>query len=487
MADNLILNWSRDGVIAISATISGQSVTVRSVAEMTWAENDTPQKTPKAAGESLKTFLRQAGMQSDSAVVCLPREQAVIRNLDVPRVPEEELAEIVHLQAATKSSQPVDQLMIDFLPQPTRAGSELGSVLAATLSRSTGDAILKTLAAAELELSGIGLSSVGLAEMSYGFSPGSAEQVLIAACLQESRLEVAFARGNVIQMMQTSTLVEASSEGIAAELRRMMFAAQQTLGEFTVGHTVLFVSSEEMMSLSDLRSLSGDEFTILTLEDLPQVKVAGQLPKSLKISRLVAPLGLLLNRSRKSFAGIDFHHPREVVIAKDDSRRKMAIYAAGALTLVSLGYYQFSSYTSGLDDQISQLQLDESNLKTGLATGKPVLESDAQLKEWLARDVHMLQELDQVQKTLPGTASTYLTEYQFDVALGKNLAKVRAEGQATDRNTVEEIYGDFNAAGFRVTPAEIRSGRRDSQYPVEFELNLERSAASDKTTNAPRS
>lgn len=411
----------------------------------------------------------------------------MIRSLDVPNVPEEELAELVHLQAATKSSQPIDQLMIDFLPQPVRSDRELGSVLAATLSRSTGDAIRKTLEAADLELSGIGLSSVGLAEMSHGFHPVKSGQVLVAACLQDSRLEVALARDNVLQMLQTSTLAEVTSEGVAAELRRMMIAAQQSMGEFTAGHTVLFVSPEAMATLADLRSLAVDDLTILTLDDLPQVKLAGPLPESLDSSRLVAPLGLLLNRSHKTFPGIDFQYPRKKLIAKDDSRRKMAIYAAGAVTLLSLGYYQFHSYSRNLDAQISQLQLDESTLKSGLAVGKPVLESDEQLQEWLARDVHMLQELDLVQQTLPGTQTTYLNDFQFDVALGKSLAKARAEGQATDRNVVEEVYGEFNAAGFHVTPAAIKNGRRDSEYPVEFELNLERSVEPQKTTNAPRS
>lgn len=487
MADTLILNWSRQGVVALSASTSGQSVRVRSAAEMAWSETATPQKSRKAAGESLKAFLRQAGMQADSALVCLPREQAVIHSLDVPRVPEEELAELVHLQAATKSSQPVEQLMIDFLPQPVRSDRELGSVLAATLSRPTGDAIRRTLEAADIELSGIGLSSVGLAEMSHAFHPVKSGQVLVAACLHESRLDITLARDNVIQMMQTSTLAEVNSEGVAAELRRIMFAAQQSMGEFTVGHSVLFVSPESMTSLTDLRSLAVDDLTIMTLADLPQVKLAEPLPKSLDSSRLVASLGLLLNRSQKTFPGIDFQHPRQKLIAKDDSRRKMAIYAAGALTLLSLGYYKFHTYSRSLDSQISQLQLDESTLKSGLAVGKPVLESDVQLQEWLARDVHMLQELDRIQRTLPGTQTTYLNDFQFDVALGKSLAKVRAEGQATNRNAVEEIYGDFNAAGFHVTPAAINSGRRDSEYPVEFELNLERTVAPQKTTNAPRS
>lgn len=487
MADSLILNWTRNGVVALAATTSGQTIRLNRAAELIWPENASPQQNPQAAGESLKTFLRQAGMSTDSARICMPREQAVIRHLDVPRVPEEELAELVQMQAATKSSQPVDQLLIDFLPQPDHPARELGSVLAVSLNRSISEMIRKTFAAADIDVEGIGLSSVGIAELASGVSSVASGELLVAAVLVDSRLEVTFSRNNVIQLMQTVVVSEVSSESVAMELRRIKFAAQQTLGDVTVGQTVLFVDTGALTALDELRTLSEDELTMVTLADAPLVTIAATLPETLQTSRLVAPLGLLLNQSMKTFPGIDFLHPREKREVKDDTRRKMAIYAAGVLTILSLGYYRFHSYVNELDAQISQLQLDESNLKSSLATGKPILETDAQLKEWLARDVHMLQELDLTQQTLPGTGSAYLNDYQFDVSLGKNLAKVRAEGQAIERDVVEEIYREFNAAGFKVTPAAIRSGRRDSEYPVEYELNLERPVATERSTSSPRS
>ncbi|MBD3673981.1 MAG: hypothetical protein HUJ26_10700 [Planctomycetaceae bacterium] len=483
MADSLILNWARNGVVAVAATASGQTIRLNQAAELVWPENAAPKQNPQAAGEALKTFLRQAGITGDSARICLPRDQVIVRHLDVPRVPEEELAEIVQMQAATKSSQPVDQLLIDFLPQPDQPGRELGSVLAATLNQSVAQTIEKTLKVAGIELEGIGLSSLGLAEFASASTQVAPQELVVAAELIGSRLEVALIRQQTIQLMQTSSLADVSSESVASEFRRILFAAQQTLGDVTVGQTVFFVGADEFQQFAGLSSLIEGQLTLLTPEDAPPLKIAASLPSDLNTSRLIAPLGLLLNQ----YPGVDFFHPREKRVVQDDSRRKMAIYAAGILTILSLGYYRFYVYVRDLDRQISQLQLDESNLKSGLANGQMVLDTDAQLKEWLDRDVHTLQELDLTQQTLPGTGSVYLSEYQFDVALGKNLAKVHAEGQAVERDVVEEVYREFDSAGFNVTPAAIRSGRRDSEYPVEFELSLERPVATETTTNTPRS
>jgi len=469
------------------ATVSGQVVRVHHVAELTWTEESHPQQHPQSAGQDVKPLLEQAGMSADAALVCLPREMAVIRHLDVPRVPEDELAEIVPLQTATKSSQPVEQLMIDFLPQPDRPGSELGSVLSASLPRSIGDTIRKTFEAAGLQLTGIGLSSIGLAELSRGFLPVQSGEILVAACLQGGRLEVAFADDGNIRLTQSATISPLNSETVAAELRKMTFLAEQTLGEFAVGQTVVFVGDEDFTELADLQNLSSDDLALQRLADSPQVKIDARLPESFDPVRLVGPVGFCLNRQLQTFPGIDFLHPRRKTETKDDSRRKMAIYAAGALTVLGLGYYSFSSYLGELEDQISTLQITEQDLESNLDAGEPVLEADAQLSDWMARDVHMLQELDQVQETLPGTATAYLEKFQFDVALGKNLAKVRAEGQAKNRDVVEDIYRDFNAEGFKVTPAAIRDGRRDSEYPSEFELNLERPVPSENSTTSTRS
>lgn len=474
MADSLVLNWSKTGVIAVTASVSGQQVRVTKTASMPWPENAAPGQNSTAAGNALKSFLQQSGLQSDAAVVCLSRDAAVTRMFDVPRVAEDELTDIVRLQAATRSSQPADQLLIDYLPQPHQTGRELGSVLAATLTRSTADGIRKVMTVAGVEISGIGLSSVGLAQMGAGVGSPSPGEMLVAAALIDSRLEVSLIRDGNILFLQSAVLTEITDEAISAEMRRVLFSAQQKLGDFNADQMLLFVEPDQQKMFPLLQEEYGPQLSVLTLAETPQVRLEGSLPDSVSPVELLCALGLLLNRALHTLPGIDFLHPREKKAARDDSKRKMAIYAAGVLTLLAVGLYSFYSYLGNLEDQISQLEFAETSLTEGLKAGAPMLQSDADLQEWLVRDVHTLLELEKMQDTLPGTAVAYLSEYNFDVALGKNLAKVDGKGMAIDRDQVEQIYRDFDAAGFKVYSEEIELTRRDPDYPAQFTLTLER-------------
>lgn len=474
MADSLILNWSRNGIVAVTATVTGQQVRVNKTAGMTWPENATPRQNAAAAGNALKTFLQEAGISANEALVCLSRDAAVTRMLDVPKVSEDELTEIVRLQAATRSSQPAEQLLIDYLPQPDQPGRELGSVLAATLNRSTADAIHKTLSAAGLEATGIGMSSVGLAAMATTVGAVNSGETIVAAALIESRLEVSLVRNGNIPFLQSAVLTEISDDTVSAEMRRILFSAEQKLGELNVARMVLFVESARQTVFPQLQQEYGPQLTVLTLADTPQIQLSGTVPETVCHTAVVCAVGLLLNRTLHTLPGIDFLHPREKKAKRDDRVRKMALYAAGVLVLLILGLYWHYSYRWKLDAQISLLESRESSLNQELKDGAPVLNADGDLQEWLARDVHTLLELEKMEDTLPGTAIAVLKEYNFDVASGKSLAKVNGKGMAVDRDDVEQIRSDFDAAGFNVYPDQIDITRRDPDYPWEFTLTLER-------------
>lgn len=477
MADSLVLNWSKTGIVAISASVSGQQVHVGKTASLTWTENAVPNQNPVAAGHALKTFLQQSGLQAEEAVVCLSRDAAVTRMLDVPRVSDDELTDIVRLQAATRSSQPADQLLIDYLPQPPLPGRELGTVLAATLNRSTADNIRKVLTTAGVQITGIGLSSVGLAELATGTRSVSPGEMLVGAVLIESRLEVSLIRNGNIPFLQSAVLTEISDEAISAELRRILFSAQQKVGDFDTDRLLLFVNPDQQKLFPQLQEEYGEQLSVVTLTNAPQVRLGKSLPDSVSPAELVCPLGLLLNRTLHTLPGVDFLHPREKLAVRSNTRRKIAVYAAGAVTLIGLSLYGYYSHLRSLDNRISRLKQAETDLKDGLNTGAPALQADADLQEWLARDVHTLLELEKMEDTLPGTAVAYLNEYNYDVALGKNLGKVSGKGMALDRDKVEQIYRDFDAAGFNVYAEEIEITRRDSEYPAQFTLTLERPAA----------
>ena len=91
-------------------------------------------------GEWQRGQLRELRISTITVLISLPRQDTVVRQLEVPGdVPDNELPDIVRLQAETKISSSLDQLLLDFLPLPKVADSPVRDVLMATVSKEAPD------------------------------------------------------------------------------------------------------------------------------------------------------------------------------------------------------------------------------------------------------------------------------------------------------------------------------------------------------------
>ena len=146
----------------------------------------------------------------------------ILRHLHLPDLPDDELPEIVKLQAATKSAVPADQILIDFLPLPGNSTDGLRPVMIATIDRKNSDVIRETLAAAGLNLAGITLESVGLAEIAARTATPEYGKSLLAISLTDNRLELMFLQNDNVMMMHTTVLSEGVdfNKAVIAEINR---------------------------------------------------------------------------------------------------------------------------------------------------------------------------------------------------------------------------------------------------------------------------
>ena len=106
-----------------------------------------------------------AGSGLPTVLVSLPREEAVVRLLELPECSDDELPELVRLQAATRSAVPFDRLLLDFLPLPRVADVVGPHVLMVILGKPTADRVQALLTAAGLQAAAIQLSAVGTGEV----------------------------------------------------------------------------------------------------------------------------------------------------------------------------------------------------------------------------------------------------------------------------------------------------------------------------------
>ncbi|MFQ5735213.1 MAG: pilus assembly protein PilM [Planctomycetaceae bacterium] len=149
-------------------------------------------------GEWLRGELREMRISTKQVLICLPREDTVVRQLEVPGdIPDNELPDVVRLQAETKISSSLDQLRLDFLPLPKIGDAPTRDVLMATISTEAADRLENSLKAADLEPVSMGLSSVAAmelvtrAENNHGLPPEGPSLVLAR---HGNRLEISLMR-----------------------------------------------------------------------------------------------------------------------------------------------------------------------------------------------------------------------------------------------------------------------------------------------------
>ncbi len=222
MARLIALDWESDDLGLVEADVSGGSVRIRKCRRYNWPDENGPRASTEVLGSWLRDTLAVDKLTSGDALVVLPREAVVFRRLELPDVPEDELPDLVRFQAATKSSTPLDKLALDFLALPRREGVEGRQVLMVTVDRSRIEALQSILSEANLELKGVGISPIAMAElisrMDGGHSPGPQQATLII--FQDShRVEITIVRqGQLIFSHETRLQGRQDDRGLRASL-----------------------------------------------------------------------------------------------------------------------------------------------------------------------------------------------------------------------------------------------------------------------------
>ncbi len=477
---SLIIGWDKQTVVALAGTAATGIVRVGAHALFDWPEQTMPTQTPVQAGQWLRKQLDAAGIRETEAVISLPREDAVLRHLELPDVPDDELPEIVRLQAATKSSLPPDQMLIDFLPLPSVHNSQQRRVLVATIPKSLAETLRKTLTAAGLELTGIGLGSLGVAELGCRSATPAYGRALLVLNLGYNRLELDLVQDG--QLLTTNSAYfdadRLSPAVIQAEINRTLVATQQKLGEVSIGALVAFCGPEQQPYLAALRERYGETLHVIDPLNSTLLQATPAIASTEHASLWTGPIGLLLNRSAGRLAGIDFLNPRKPVVKRDNRLLRYAAIGGGVAVAIALGLFGFYSHLSNLDEELADLKRQHQDLTNELKAAAPMLTAKQELDAWLARDLHLVAELDRFQQTLPGTGLTILNQFQLDAANPnpKNPPQYTASGFAVDRRSVEEAQAEFAARGFKVPPITLKQNRLDEAYPTAFTLVMEQPA-----------
>lgn len=478
MSDFLALDWERHQLSCVAAQASKGRVRVEQCFQLTWPEGVDPEAAPERAGAWLKDELRRRGVSAAEVLVSLPREEAVVRRLELPNAPDDELPDLVRMQAATKSSSSLDQLLLDFLPLPRETGAERREVLMTTIPTADVAKIRKLLGAAGLELSSIGLSPVGAAEIAARVERHRRLDALATSLIvarHGPRVEMSLMHREHLVFTHSALLEGGSDErdnqAILAEITRATIAQQKLLAGGTIARAWVLGTEAETSSLCEaLHTRLACEAE--TIDPLGLVQLSSE-PADFAKSRaaLAGPIGMLLARSERTVAAIDFVNPRKPVPKTDRRKVNLIVRSSLAAAAVLGGFIWLQVYRGSLDGRIETLQAELSDLNREITDARPEVEAAGIIGEWDQVRVDWLKQMNVINEALGSTDRLFLTNFKVDRAPRGGIGKVEAAGHAKTREDVARFYDQLVERNYQVQPKEIRPTGKNEDYPYEFTLD----------------
>lgn len=477
MSDYVVIEWRRDALRLLAAEIADSHVRLQSSVILPWGRGVDSAKDPQGTGDWLRSELDRLRLADHRAVVLLPHGDVALRMLALPDASDEALPDLVRYQTSARSTVPVDQLVLDYLPlsRPIAEGGR--SVLSAMVPSKLVQYIQQCAKVAGLELCSIGSSAIAICETIAQVQRHRGEVddlphlVVVAA---DDRLELSLLCGRDV-------LFSHVVRGGVAEVQRVLMSHDVELGSEGVAHIWLVRSEDAAPDLStDLAERLACEVTTLDpFVELPYGEFPGESPA--QAAEFAASLGAVLGVRAPVVPQFDFLNPRGHVRKPDRTKLYAGLAIAAAIAIATLFYVGTRMHLASLKDQITKRERAEKKLDAILKQGQPTLELNAQLDAWERQRSDWLGEMVRVGDAMPGTDRLYLSRWRFDTAAGDIATTLQASGVARARQDVESLNDQLaSQAGLRIRPKPIGENQGDEEYSFDFQLDAEAASTNGK-------
>jgi Tfp pilus assembly PilM family ATPase len=480
MSDLLALEWDHDQISGVFAHVTPGHVRVRRCFVMARPAVAVAGSGPLPI-DWLKSQLAGQGITGGEVLVALPRDEAVVKRIELPETEDGDMPVLVRFQAGAKSSVPLEELSLDFIPLPRRNEIPGREALMATVPRQTITEIRTLCETAGLELRTLGLTPAALAELvarvekKADGDPAGAS--LVVSC-HGSRLEISVLRRCHLLFAHSARLsadeTQSDPQSIVSEVSRSLVALRGAIPDVKIERawTVLDAAAHESLSEVLRKRLACD---VEPLDPFASVEFDRTgTDAHLDPSQFSGPIGLLLARAEPRVPAIDFLAPRQPVVKRDSRKRRMVVLsaAAGILAALLLGNYWIE--LGDLDGEISALEETDRDLAALLKRGQPTLKSLALIDKWDEGTVSWLDQMADLVRNLPATDRIYLKKLELAPKSPNLPARIKPDGFAREQKDITGLSDQLLAADerYRVLPPTHRETTDDPSYPWKFEADI---------------
>lgn len=459
----LFIDWDVPRLTCVEVSRAGEEILGVQANEFVAPEDLADVRRGRELGEWLTRELAGKQIAATSWTVVLPRDRVTMRRLELPGVPEAEMAMVIPFQMSMQLGSSPEQMIVDFLSNTP------GSVMAASLPAEVMGQIKLVAAQCGASVSRVLVSSCLVTSV----RPDAAKRALVLWGDQH-RIEAVYTDAGAMQAAscrRRNSLAPMLVGELAGEARRQLMNVDTTSEAVR-----LFVWGPAADLAEELGEKLGLAATTIGTEDLSAKVLRGKLgPEQLESLPALGQLALLgMKGTSADQEQVDFINPRKAAAKQD--RRLLYGLAGGlaAVLLIGMGLWMWNSRLGELDSEIETLRTQIRDGETFIEAREQVGLAASKIDKHVAQQVEMSAHFAELLATLPGTERMFLTSYTLIPLSGEYRGRVVASGLAKRRIDVELFFEQLTQRGLRVKPSPIdEETRRDRDYPVEFKLELD--------------
>lgn len=481
------IEWSTEGLIGAALRLDSG----RAAIEQTFSIPFTSARSPENAAADIATELAsktRAFGTNAPCIVVVPREAVVIRQLQLPNVPEDELPTLVGFQAAAKSSTPTASIAVDYIP--LGSSGEGQAVLAAMLDSNRIQRMQDLVTRAQLQLVSLEVSPFLIAELVAREEEqgGTPDIPTLIVAQSGDRVEISILDRCRLIATHAVWLPEGDAvrhvSPLQTEINRCLISLSQSHPGVEIDQVYLI---EDEHADEAVERMLQERFGSKT-HPLNLALLGTDIPSDHRLAFMA-----LIARGLAGPAGIvpriDLVNPRKPAEKLDNTRRHLITGGAAAVLLVGGAWWNFSSQMADLESEIDDLQMRITSDRADITNGKADFDAAQTITNWAEGYQDPLATWDQFHQLLPGTDRLYLVELKSIPSSGARQTRLTGTARARTQDDVEDFLQHLADAGWQVKPVTSLENKKDPDYPWQFAIDAEQPRVvpvkAPSGTNAP--
>ena len=456
MSNLIALDWDTHELRAVVARGSSSSVTIIDTIAVSITDDS-----PETVTGAIRKLLDDQGLGKSKlkAFVTIGRGKSELRQLNLPPVPENELPDMVRLQAMQTFAAVGENTVVDFLPLPGPDDST--SVLVAAVAPAMMKSVQTIVERAGLELMRVALRPVAAAALyqlaadkKQNLDDSSVVGDVVMVDLLADDAEIVVLRGRRVMFVRSVRMPPDSIERpaqIAGELRRSLMAcginASSTSQKVVIWGQAKTHEAERAKLAESLgcKVSTLDPLSLVEIDARKQVSGGSDQTQtgSTHTGRFAPLIGLLVADAKATPAYgspylVDFLNPRRSIEVKKDNRKPIIIGASIAAVLL-LAVFAGWSNLRAKDNEIKLRELELAALKPQVALAQTSIDRTEVVDKYLDGGVIWIDELSRIAKQIPPSTNAILKTVTVNSNQRGGGGLLTLAGAATSTAVIDQL------------------------------------------------